>query len=177
MWVTCADGTEIEEWEVGSAKEDLKNIRLEADTTSCDITNVKVSMKGEDAEAWGGHYGAIWKDMNLYVWKEDPEPHYSLLDDTSEWWNISSEPYPVFRDEYVDGFGKEIQFSYEWASVYASTLWHEHDDDDVNFDVQTQLNFDFNVRGDGDDPKDDWIVTVVVLNVYGNTLWSNERSG
>ena len=67
----------------GYANEWLKNIRLEADTTSCDITNVKVSMRGKDEEEFAGTYGCSWKDMELYVWKE--EAHISLIDDTSGW--------------------------------------------------------------------------------------------
>jgi hypothetical protein len=74
-------------------------------------------MNGQDAEYWAGTYGAFWKDMDLYVWKEGPEPNYSLLDDSSEWSTSSA----VSRDDPVDGIGKEIQFSYYWDSVSAST--------------------------------------------------------
>ena len=82
MWVTCAGyGTTYEYSDSGIATKELKNIRLEADTTSCSITKVKVAMKGKDTENWAGTYGTIWKDMDLYVWKE--EAHYSLLNDES----------------------------------------------------------------------------------------------
>ena len=115
----------IDKRDSGKATEELKNIRLEADTTSCDITKVSVLINGHDEELWDSFVGASWKDMDLYVWKEGPEPTYSLLDDTSEW-SVSSDPYPVFRDDPVDGKGKEIQFSYSWASVSASTIDSDH---------------------------------------------------
>ena len=104
----------------GYANEWLKNIRLEADTTSCDITKVRVFIDGHDKEHWAGTFGASLKKMDLYVLKESSKNYYSFLDDESEW-SVSSDPYPVFRDDPVDGKGKEIQFSYSWASVSAST--------------------------------------------------------
>ena len=67
MVVTCADGSVINENDRGTATQELKNIRLEANTSSCDITNVKIGMNGQDVEYWAGTYGAFWKDMDLYV--------------------------------------------------------------------------------------------------------------
>ena len=119
-------------------------------------------------------------DMDLYVWKEGPEgpePNYSLIDDTSRWsneWAISS---AVSRDDPVDGIGKEIQFSYYWDAVSASTEQSDHAGADVNWDRLTQLNFDFNVRGAWPEYGDDWKATVAFLDYNGNTLCSDSREG
>ena len=40
-----------------------------------------------------------------------------------------------------------------------------------NWDVQTKLNFDFNVRGGGPDYEDPWEVIVAFVDVKNNTLW------
>ena len=104
LWVTCAGyGTTNWVFDSGYATKKLKNIRLEVDTTSCNITNVKVSMDGHDAEHWAGTYGASWKDMDLYIWKEDT--HYSLLDDTNEWSSDDESAFLVFWEDPVDGIG------------------------------------------------------------------------
>ena len=77
----------------------------------------------------------------------------------------------------MDGIGKEIQFSYYWDAVSASTEQSDHAGANVNWDRLTQLNFDFNVRGAGPDYGDDWKATVAFLDYYGTTLCSDSREG
>ena len=57
----------------------------------------------------------------------------------------------------MDGIGKEIQFSTDWDSVKSSIKEFYLAKADFNWDdVQTKLNFDFNVRGGGPDYGDPW---------------------
>ena len=70
-------------------------------------------MAGHDAEYWAGTYGALWKDMELYVEKDT----YSLLNDTSDWHVYNSSA--IDRVDALDGHGKEFQFSFDYDTVIA----------------------------------------------------------
>lgn len=83
-----------------------------------DVSTIRVTMSGSDAEYWAGTYGATWKDMDLWVGDHD----ISLLDDTSDWHVSSSSA--IDRDD-ADGEGKEVQFSYYWDDVWAEALRSE----------------------------------------------------
>ena len=55
----------------------------------------------------------------------------------------------------MDGIGKEVQFSYEWRVVDDYILGSDLPKTD-NWDTQTKLNFDFNVRGGAPNYADPW---------------------
>ena len=97
-------------------------------------------MYGNDAEFWDGTYGAIWKDMTLYV----GDDRYSLLDDTSDWHVAKS---TAIERQDSDGLGVEFQFQEEWDSVYAQVFTSKHTGANVEFSDLTQLNFDVKLVG------------------------------
>ena len=78
----------------------------------------------------------------------------------------------------MDGIGKEIQFGYGWEVVKASIYESDLAEADFNWDVQTKLNFDFNVRGFNPDyAAEYWRVELFFRDVYGDTIWHYRRSG
>ena len=76
----------------------------------------------------------------------------------------------------MDGSINEIQFSSEGA-VYGSIKESDLAKANFNWEVQTKLNFDFNVRGVGPNYEDPWEVKVGFFDVNKNVLWSDSRSG
>ena len=103
------DGQEVRDEQNGIASSEIQTIRLEVPTGgSTDIGTIKVTIGGYDAENWAGTYGAIYKDMDLFVvnpnYKE--KERLTLLDDTSDWHLEGSRA--IYRDDESDGIGKEI---------------------------------------------------------------------
>ena len=101
------DGQEVKDEQSGIASSEIQTIRLEVPTGgSTDIGTIRVTIGGHDAEYWLGTYGAIWKDMDLFVVNPNYPERYTLLDDTSDWHVGDSSA--IDRDDGSDGIGKEI---------------------------------------------------------------------
>ena len=67
-----------------------------------DVQKIEVTLSGKDVEYWGNHYGAQFKDMNLYV----VYPPVTLLNDSSDWHADGTNA--IDRVDTSDGVGREI---------------------------------------------------------------------